>query len=420
MTDVPDVNADSKPEIPDSESAGGLWVDPIHLENNPEKMPDEIALEAQRGAPAELEPPAMGSETRPAEGEDSTDQTALEEIAGEGEDTKGDRKEGKEAEKPEEPEGSEDTKTDTATDDENKAAEAEPAEEAEEEQESEAESEDEGEEAEAPQRRPRRRSRSRRDRRAQEREISALRGQVETLTKLVGDLQKPAAETGDDEGAGEAQEAEEAPAPKLEDYDYDTDKWTEAMTEWTKEQISAGQRKAEETQAKTRAQEQRQQQAEKFGELQDVARERYEDYDDVVYGKDASGQPLVPISPQTADLIVASDNGAEVAYYLATHTDEAHALYEMTDPMQVARQFGRIEAVVHAQPERPAEKAPPATPAAEKPPEKPTPSPQQRREATQAPPPPSHVSGGRAGHAPDPAKMSMDEYSAGRRSGKIR
>lgn len=396
---VPSVNPDTT-EIADSEASKEAWVDPIFKEQNPERLPDEGEAPAGDAAPADSEANEPTQEQLKALIE-KADQA-------EKDDGKATPAEGDEAEK-------------KATE-----AEAEKAKKAEGDEEGEEGEEGEKPPAEAGEKKPRRRrSRSRRERRESERRIVQLEAQVQALTDTV-EADKPAKDA--EEAPGE-----EVPAgpPKLEDFDFDTDEWAAAFSTWTQKQISAGTMKAEKAKADEllRVEDERRQEVMKvFGDREDEARTRHNDYDDKVYDE------TITIPEAAAAIIWEAETGPEIAYYLATHQDEAARLGELTD-VQVAREVGRIEARLMAEqapaakpaaddndddPDTPAEKAEPDTPAAaaEKAPE-PESRPQARPSATQAPEPIIPIAAGAVTHR-DPGKMSMEEYGAGRRSGKIR
>ena len=113
------------------------------------------------------------------------------------------------------------------------------------------------------------------------------------------------------------------------------------------------------------------------------ARSRYADFDQVVF--------TAPISDGLANLVAASDQAADVAYYLGANRDEAARLSQM-HPIEAARELGRIEATVSL----PKPKTNSTTP----------------DPVTPVKPKPSGVK--------DPAKMSFAEYEAARRTGQIR
>jgi hypothetical protein len=226
-----------------------------------------------------------------------------------------------------------------------------------------------------------------------------------------------------------AEEAKPEP-PKLEAFDYDTEKWAAAVTDWTQKLVDSGKeevRKAEEVKQQTVAEEARREAMSAFEKRQDDARDKYGDDEyDAAYEKATH----VNLPDSVVDLIIASDVGAEVAFYLGTHDEDAAKFAGMTEA-QIAREVGRIEARIMAEQAKPsepdddaaktgddetksngAEEAKPAAQATT------TPPPQQRKPVTKAPDPVPTVSGG-AAHGRDPSKMDYAEYKAGRMSGKI-
>lgn len=115
------------------------------------------------------------------------------------------------------------------------------------------------------------------------------------------------------------------------------------------------------------------------------ARAKYADFDQVALDNS------VPITPAVADLIKTSDAAADVAYHLGRNKALAAEIAKLP-PIEAARAIGRIEASLTA------------------------PKP---RTSTNAPQPINPVKGNATG-TKDPEKMSMAEYIAGRRAGKIR
>ena len=73
------------------------------------------------------------------------------------------------------------------------------------------------------------------------------------------------------------------------------------------------------------------------------AREKYEDYDQVVQND------KLAISPTMAQAIMLSDNGAEVAYHLGTNPKEAARIHALSPIVQV-KEIGKIEAKLAADP----------------------------------------------------------------------
>jgi hypothetical protein len=115
------------------------------------------------------------------------------------------------------------------------------------------------------------------------------------------------------------------------------------------------------------------------------AKAKYADFEAVALSGD------VPISDIMAEAIRTSDSGADVAYYLGRNRAVAAQIARMT-PIEAARAIGRIEATLTA--------------------------PKARTE-TSAPAPISPIKG-KASPTKSVDAMSMDEYAAGRRAGKIR
>lgn len=98
--------------------------------------------------------------------------------------------------------------------------------------------------------------------------------------------------------------------------------------------------------------------------------------------------PDVPITPVMREVILDSDLGADVAYFLGTNLSEAQRIAALP-PHRQAAELGKIETKL-------------STPSAPKTPR------------TPPPPPPQTVSGLSAGLSKDPADMSMAEYVAWR------
>ncbi len=117
---------------------------------------------------------------------------------------------------------------------------------------------------------------------------------------------------------------------------------------------------------------------ESFGKQQDEARKKYSDYDAVALAAN------VPISPVVGQLIMESDKGADIAYYLGKNPDIALNLSKMP-AVSAAKEIGRLEVKFAEQ------KAPPA------------------KKITGAPPPIKPV-GGKERGSKDPSQMSTAEY----------
>lgn len=115
------------------------------------------------------------------------------------------------------------------------------------------------------------------------------------------------------------------------------------------------------------------------------AKTRYADFETVALSPD------VPVTKAMGDIIMTSDDGPGVLYHLGQNRGLAAQIARM-NPVEAARAIGRIEATL-------------AIPKA--------------RTETNAPAPINPVRGS-AGASVNPDKISMEDWVAGRRSGKIR
>jgi hypothetical protein len=101
--------------------------------------------------------------------------------------------------------------------------------------------------------------------------------------------------------------------------------------------------KAEELIAKREAAKQHSQVLESYHDLEEEARNKYDDFEQVAYN------PKLPITNVMAETIQSSDIGPELAYYLGSNPKEADRISRMT-PLSQAKEIGRIEAKLAAEP----------------------------------------------------------------------
>jgi len=101
--------------------------------------------------------------------------------------------------------------------------------------------------------------------------------------------------------------------------------------------------KAEELIAKREAAKQQSQVLESYHDLEEEARSKYDDFEQVAYN------PKLPITNVMAETIQSSDIGPELAYYLGSNPKEADRISRMT-PLSQAKEIGRIEAKLAAEP----------------------------------------------------------------------
>lgn len=92
---------------------------------------------------------------------------------------------------------------------------------------------------------------------------------------------------------------------------------------------------------------------------QEAFRERAEEFASRVPDfHEKVNDPSLPVTGPMRDQILASDNGPQVAYYLATHRSEAAQIAGLTSEREVARAIGRIEGRLSVPPPRKVTQAP--------------------------------------------------------------
>ena len=101
--------------------------------------------------------------------------------------------------------------------------------------------------------------------------------------------------------------------------------------------------KAEELIAKREAAKQQSQVLESYHDLEEEARGKYDDFEQVAYN------PKLPITNVMAETIQSSEIGPELAYYLGSNPKEADRISRMT-PLSQAKEIGKIEAKLASNP----------------------------------------------------------------------
>lgn len=142
-------------------------------------------------------------------------------------------------------------------------------------------------------------------------------------------------------------EARQAPAPKphevqqtaptLEQFKYDQQAWSTAMSEWANYQITAG------TQRAMQQNQQQQSQNEvlqKYTEKVETFKKDHPDFDLVT-----SNPKLPSLDRMAAAMVINSDMAAELTYHLAQNPEEAVRIARM-NPTQQALAIGRLEGKV--------------------------------------------------------------------------
>jgi hypothetical protein len=124
--------------------------------------------------------------------------------------------------------------------------------------------------------------------------------------------------------------------PKLEDHDYDADRYEEALTSWFERK-----RQADETNAKQEAEVMNQQkawQAKLDGYGKAKAELRVRDYEDA----EAIAQEVFSITQQGV-ILQGAENPALVVYALGKNSKKAKELAEITDPVKFAFAVAKLE-----------------------------------------------------------------------------
>lgn len=119
-------------------------------------------------------------------------------------------------------------------------------------------------------------------------------------------------------------------APKRADYGSD-EEYVQALTDYTvQNKLSSVKEELSRTQSTQKVQE-------SWSSKISKAAQTYPDYQEVL----AEAQD-VPINPEVADELMASELGGDITYYLAKHPDEVEQLNRM-DSRSIARYIGRLE-----------------------------------------------------------------------------
>lgn len=173
--------------------------------------------------------------------------------------------------------------------------------------------------------------------------------------------------------------------PKLEDFDYDYDRWASAVADYNSQVVAKTvEERMAEVLAKQSEQQTAQQRASAWAERVAAFEAQHDDFTEVV------SDPTVPITQGMAEIIQSSENGPAVAYHLGNNPAEAHRIAQLPASMQ-AFELGKIEVSLAAPPK------PTATP----------------KQTTQAPAPLSPVSGQQP--SVSHANESMEDFMKRRR-----
>lgn len=102
-------------------------------------------------------------------------------------------------------------------------------------------------------------------------------------------------------------------------------------------------RKAQELLARREAEQQQRAYLEAYHDREEVARDKYDDFEQVAYN------PNLPVTEAMARAIQASEIGPDVLYHLGSSPSEAARISRL-DPILQAREIGKIEARLGAEP----------------------------------------------------------------------
>jgi hypothetical protein len=183
------------------------------------------------------------------------------------------------------------------------------------------------------------------------------------------------------------------PEPNPDDYEKQGKTATDYLKDLAKWNAREAIRQAKAEDAEQRKKEAEQSEAQKkaasFGERIEAAREKFDDYDDVVFN------PAVPITSSMRQVLEESDLGAEVAYELAKDAGAEAKRIAQLSPFKQAIEIGKIEARLAQVEPTPAQEAPKPEPVVSK-----------------APPPPTPVKRAAASSAPDvhDPKLSFKDF----------
>lgn len=142
------------------------------------------------------------------------------------------------------------------------------------------------------------------------------------------------------QGGDHSQPAGEPPAgpPRQEDFESYED-YVEARAIWKMEQKLA---EREQRMAEREAQQQAQETMRRWSARVEAARSKYEDFDEAL-------DTDVKITPAIQQALMESEAGAEIAYYLGKHPEEAARIAALT-PVAAIREIGKIEAKLTSSP----------------------------------------------------------------------
>lgn len=159
-------------------------------------------------------------------------------------------------------------------------------------------------------------------------------------------------------------EAPAAPAGKPDPTTFQTtEAYLEALTDWKAEKKARQVYQEHELAAREeRARAHIGRIESEYRQRESLAMDKYPDFEEKVYGVDAMGDALTPISDHVALAIKHSEIGPDIAYYLAENRPLAAKIYNM-HPLMQAKEIGKLEAKLASAPAPAAPATPTAAPA---------------------------------------------------------
>lgn len=179
--------------------------------------------------------------------------------------------------------------------------------------------------------------------------LAELQAENETLRRIVPRQDNAAV-------IGSLVEQEVGPAPKEADFKDWTDYQTARIAYDTEKRIVARELRKQAAQAEHSSKAMAEEVVEAFNERVDRARKALPDFDDVTNAAKAGTK-----SQEVARLILTSEKGPEIAYYLAKNPAEIRRLDSLS-PSEAARAIGKLEATVSVAEPRKSTKAPEPVP----------------------------------------------------------
>lgn len=137
--------------------------------------------------------------------------------------------------------------------------------------------------------------------------------------------------------------------PKLSDFDYDEDKFEQAVEQWHERKRQVEQQQESQRAEEEKAQQAWQQKMQSYEERRQSVAAKVRDFEEV---EEAAKDKLSPT--QQGILIHAADNPELIMYHLGKNPAKAKELSEITDPIQFAFAAAKLDAQMKIQTRKPA------------------------------------------------------------------